>query len=72
MPVTIENLIDKPVILRLNSGQTLHLSPGYPSEPIDETEVQNNEKANKLQSQRVILLRQATHQDKPKIENKKK
>jgi len=64
MPVTIENLTNRPVLLRLNSGQTLHLAPRTTSGEIREVEVKGNAKAQKLLDRRVIALH--------KIEEKKR
>jgi hypothetical protein len=53
---TIKNLTRRPVSLRLNSGTTLHLSPGTTSPKIDDVEVQSNAEMQKLQDRRVIEL----------------
>lgn len=63
MPVTIENLTNRPVLLRLNSGQTLHLAPRTTSGEILDVEVKSNAKVQKLEGRRVITLH--------KIEEKK-
>jgi hypothetical protein len=56
MPITIENLTNRPVLLRMNSGQTLHLSPRTTSGEIVDADVQNNAKVQKLEGRRVIAL----------------
>lgn len=56
MPVEIRNLTLRPVLMRLNSGASLHLSPGTTSEAIDDEEIDRNEKVQKLQERRVIAL----------------
>lgn len=56
MPVKIENLTNRLVLLRLNSGQTLHLSPRETSEEVRETEVMSNVKVQKLEGRRVISV----------------
>jgi hypothetical protein len=56
MPVEIRNLTLRPVLMRLNSGASLHLSPGMTSEAIAEGEISRNEKVQKLQDKRVIAL----------------
>lgn len=53
---TIKNLTRRPVSLRLNSGMTLHLSPGTTSPKIDDVEVQSNAEMQKLQDRRIIEL----------------
>jgi hypothetical protein len=64
MPVTVENLTNRPVLLRLNSGQTLHLAPRTTSGEILDVEVKSNAKVQKLQDRRVIALH--------KVEEKKR
>ena len=54
MPVTIRNLTNRPVLLRCNSGVTLHLPPRATSRMVSEAEVDNNSKVEKLISRRVI------------------
>lgn len=56
MPVEIKNLTHRPVLMRLNSGATLHLSPGMTSVAVAGEEVARNEKVQKLQSKHVIAL----------------
>jgi len=56
MPVEIKNLTQRPVLMRLNSGASLHLSPGMTSHEIVEEEIARNEKVEKLQSRHVIAL----------------
>ena len=56
MPVTIENLTMQLVLLRLNSGQTLHIAPRITSEEIMDVEVENNAKVQKLKERHVIAV----------------
>jgi len=58
MPVKIENLTNRPVLLRLRSGRSLHLAPRKTSEEISDVEVINNAKVSKLQAHRIISLHQ--------------
>ena len=61
----IENLTNnRPVLLRLNSGQTLHLDPRRTSGEVLAVEIQRNAKVEKLVARRVIALH--------KVEEKKK
>lgn len=62
MPIKIKNLTNRPVLLRLNSGQTLHLPPRIFSNEIMDVEVANNVKVKKLQEQFVIALHPAKEQ----------
>ena len=54
MSVTLQNLTDKPVWLRLNSGASLSILPHASSPPLAEGEVDGNGKLLKLVEQRVI------------------
>lgn len=56
MSVEIKNLTQRPVLMRLNSGASLHLSPGMTSPEIVDEEVTRNAKVEKLQSRHVIAL----------------
>jgi|WetSurMetagenome_2_1015567.scaffolds.fasta_scaffold1534211_1 hypothetical protein len=65
MPFKIENLTNELVLLRCNSGMTLHLAPHTKSEEIIDVEVTNNLKVKKLQEQHVIALRQVKKETPP-------
>ncbi len=56
MRVKIENLTNRPVLLRLNSGQSLHLAPRITSTEIMGVEVSNNAKVEKLEGRCVVAL----------------
>ncbi|MDH4300811.1 MAG: hypothetical protein OEY21_03145 [Nitrospira sp.] len=56
MPVAIKNLTLRPVLMRLNSGVALHLSPGMTSDAIDDEELDRNQKVAKLQERHVVAL----------------
>jgi len=76
MPVKIENLTDRPVLLRLNSGKTLHLAPHETSPEVRDAEVKGNDKFNKLKDKlHVITTHQAEKKgassEKPKKEKSK-
>ncbi len=58
MRVKIQNLSNRPVLLRLNSGQTLHIDPRKTSEEVLDVEIERNAKASKLVARRVIALRE--------------
>lgn len=51
-----ENKTKRPVILRLNSGQTLFIDPGTFSREIEEKEVSNNTMVKKLLDRGVIAV----------------
>lgn len=61
MPVEIKNLTQRPVLMRLNSGASLHLSPGMISDEIVDEEVTRNTKVKKLQDRRIIALIDVKH-----------
>ncbi len=54
MPVTLENLSDRPVLFLLASGDTVRLSPGETSDELPDVEVTANSKVEKLRSRGVI------------------
>jgi hypothetical protein len=62
MPVTIENLTNRPVLLRFNSGHTLHLAPRTISLEIRDVEINRNAKIQMLMGRRVIALQQVTEE----------
>lgn len=70
MTVEIKNLTDRPVLMRLNSGASLHLSPAATSPEIVETEIRNNEKIKKLQGRHVIALQEASRKASKTIASK--
>jgi len=48
MSVQIKNLTNRPVLIRFNSGRTLHLAPNAISTGIMEVEVNSNAQIHKL------------------------
>ncbi len=56
MSVEIKNLTNRPVLMRLNSGRSLHLAPGATSTELADTEISNNAKVEKLTGRHVIAL----------------
>jgi hypothetical protein len=56
MPVTIENLSTRPVLLRCNSNETLHIAPKSVSSEIPDVEIIDNPKAAKLESLGIIAI----------------
>ena len=56
MPVQIENLTNRPVMLRFNSGQTIYLGPKVTSEEIMDLEVEDNRKVQTLQNRHIITI----------------
>jgi hypothetical protein len=56
MLVTIRNLAGYLLICVLNSGRTLHLGPAEISEPLDQSEVNGNDKIDKLVRARLISI----------------
>ena len=79
MSIVIENLVDRPVTIHLNSGQALHFLPGAKSPSLDNVEVERNEFIQKLVNEKVISLRtevirpvEDTSKDKEKSQPVKK
>lgn len=56
MTIKIENRTERPLWLRLNSGQSLHLAPRQTSGELRDVEVKSNAKVQKLREQHVIVL----------------
>ncbi len=54
MSVKIKNLTGAPVILRLNSGKTLRLSPFASSMTIEDPDLSGNKKFEKLQNLSIL------------------
>jgi hypothetical protein len=54
MAYTITNLTRHLLVLPLNSGETLHLAPGETSGAVEDYELVNNAKVDKLMSQGLI------------------
>ena len=71
MPVKIENLTDRPVFLRLNSGKTLHLAPRATTKEILDVEGTNNDKVKKLHDRHVIVQHEVIKKKKPSAASKK-
>ena len=59
MPVAIKNLSSTLVIVPLNSGTHLRLSPGEALHDVHEVELKDNAKIDKLLHQRVIAVERA-------------
>ncbi len=55
MPTKIENLTRRKVLVRLSSGETLHIAPRTTSDDLSDVEVENA-KIRKLEERRVIAL----------------
>ncbi|MFH1217134.1 MAG: hypothetical protein V1706_11600 [Pseudomonadota bacterium] len=56
MPVTIRNNMERPVMLRLNSGHTRYLAPGQTSAEIVDTEILHNGKLLRLAMRDIIAV----------------
>ena len=56
MPVSVTNLTNRPVLIRLNSGNTLHIAPAATSAAIADGERVRNAKIEKLIKRRVISV----------------
>ena len=56
MPVAITNLTSRPLLIALNSGSSLRLSPGEVADKVPDVELKNNSKIDKLVGQRAIAV----------------
>ena len=73
MSVKIQNLTNRPVLLRLNSGRTLHLTPRATSRELRDVEVEGTAKVKieKLARKGVIALHYSAKKASPKTKRKK-
>jgi hypothetical protein len=69
--VSLKNLSNRPVLLRLNSGETLHLAPRQISREITKGEILNNQMIQKL-VERGVIPEPETESKKKKAESLKK
>ena len=56
MPVKVKNLTPRFLLLPLNSGVTLRLSPGEVSKELNDAEIMENSKVSKLLDLRSIVV----------------
>ena len=63
MPVKITNLSNRPLVLTLSTGSTLHLAPRATSAELTDVEVKNNAKLDKLKDQFVISIHDTASRD---------
>lgn len=56
MASTIQNRARHLLVLPLNGGGTLHLAPGETSSPVEEVELDNNEKVARLLNDGLIAV----------------
>lgn len=56
MASTIQNRARHLLVLPLNGGGTLHLAPGETSSPVEEFELDNNEKVGRLVKDGLIAV----------------
>jgi len=61
MPIKIKNLTSRPLLISLSSGTTLRLSPGQTSGKLQEADIRNNPKIDKLHEQQMIEVTQTGH-----------
>ena len=64
MSVKMKNLTIRPVLLRLNSGSTLHIAPRQMSGECTDGDVRNNDMIQKLLERRVLSIFPAKSQKK--------
>jgi len=67
--VTIENLSNRPVLIELNSGDTLYLMPRATSKAILEVEIEGNARVAKLRQRGVIDVAEGMHQPQVATKN---
>lgn len=72
MPVTILNNTSRPVMIRLNSGQTCYLSGGDSLEKILNAEVRDNDRITRLATRGTISFKEIKTKAKPAAKAKTK
>jgi hypothetical protein len=58
MAVTMRNKMNRPVMIRLNSGRTCYLNAGDTSGEIIDVEIAHNEKLIRLQDRNIVELQE--------------
>lgn len=59
MAFIIQNRAKHLLVLPLNSGGTLHLAPGETSSPIEDFEIANNEKVERLSEEGLLAVNES-------------
>ncbi len=70
--VRIKNLSNRLLIIRGNSGNSIHLMPDIVLENVDEVEIVNNSKVKKLIDSQLISIEKVKQEKKEKEEMKTK
>lgn len=72
MPVTIQNNTSRPVMIRLNSGQTCYLNGGDSLGKIHDAEVRDNDKLSRLATRGTIICKSINTKAMPAAKTKVK
>ena len=72
MALHIANQAKHLLIIPLNSGKAVHLAPGESSHPIEELEINANEKVAKLLKANLVAILKVSAEETPKEEPRKK
>jgi hypothetical protein len=59
MAFIIQNRAKHLLVLPLNSGETLHLAPGETSSPVEDFEITNNERVDRLSTEGLIAVNES-------------
>jgi hypothetical protein len=71
MAVTIRNKMNRPVMIRLNSGRTCYLNAGDTSGEIIDVEIAHNKKLIRLQDRNIVELQEIKKPVAPAVKIKK-
>jgi hypothetical protein len=71
MAVTMRNKMNRPVMIRLNSGRTCYLNAGDTSGEIIDVEIAHNEKLIRLQDRNIVELQEIKKPVAPAVKIKK-
>lgn len=64
MPITITNRANYLVIVELNNGESVYLAPGRTSKPIDEGQLNANEKVAKLMRNNLLSSNEVKQEER--------
>lgn len=63
MALTLTNRAQHMMIVQLNNGEAVYLTPGQTSSPIDESQINGNEKISKLTRVSALSINQPSKDD---------
>ena len=71
MAITLTNSARHLIIIQLNNGESIYLPPGRTSSPVDEVQINGNEKISKMLLANVLSATQPKSTDEAGVESDK-